>query len=72
MEAPERVVWARRTVSSPECPRSYITAQSLTWVEVFLVRKKLGGAEPVGEMAARDAEAFLILESEWAQRAATE
>ncbi|HWQ55526.1 MAG TPA: hypothetical protein VN442_17700 [Bryobacteraceae bacterium] len=70
--APERVVWARRTVSSPECPRSYITAQSLAWVETFLVRKKLGGAEPVGDMAARDAEALLILENEWAQRTAME
>lgn len=64
-------MWARRTVASRECPRSYITAQSLAWVEAFLVRKRLGGPEPVGEMVARDAEAFLILENEWAQRGVT-
>jgi hypothetical protein len=64
-EAARRVVWARKAAASEECPRSYITAQSLAWVEAFLVGKRLGTAAPLDAMAARDAEAFLILEREW-------
>ena len=45
------------------CPKSFITAQSYAWLEEFLVRRKLGQRWP-DELPARDAEAFLILESE--------
>ena len=47
------------------CPKSFITAQSLAWVEEYLVRRKLGqkGIEGLG---AREVEAFLILEHELA------
>jgi hypothetical protein len=62
--SPERVVWARRTASTTSCPVSLITAQSTAWVEEFFVRKRLGFREP-GTMAARDVEAFLILQREW-------
>ncbi len=59
-----RPVWARRRIASKACPKSSITAQSLAWLEEFLVRRQLGGLwnESLG---ARQAEAFLILEAEW-------
>jgi len=65
LETPVRVVWARHTVATTECPRSFITAQSLAWLEEYFVRRKLGqkGIEGLG---ARDVEAFLILEHELA------
>lgn len=63
--SPERVVWARKRVATTKCPKSFVTAESLTWVEEFLVRRRLGRWEP-GEWGARDAEAFLILEQEMA------
>ena len=57
-------MWARKRAASVECPKSFITAQSMAWVEEFLVRRRLGGREPDG-MGAREVEAFLILEQEW-------
>jgi hypothetical protein len=66
--APERVVWARKGLSSGVCPKSVITAQSLAWLEEFLVRRKLGQPWPT-ELRARDAEAFLILQAEWESEA---
>ena len=43
------------------CPKSFITGESLALVENFLTRQKLGSIE-VSELAAREAEAFVILE----------
>jgi hypothetical protein len=42
------------------CPKSYITAKSLGFIESFTVWSRLGwgGLE---ELSARDAEAFLLL-----------
>lgn len=60
----ERVVWARKHVATGKCPKSYVSAQSLAWLEEFLVRRKLGQKWP-GELGARETEAFLVLESEW-------
>jgi hypothetical protein len=59
------VIWARTNVAVMVCPKSFITAQSLAWVEEYLVRRKLGqkGIEGLG---AREVEAFLILEHELA------
>jgi hypothetical protein len=59
------VIWARKSVATMVCPKSFITAQSLAWVEEYLVRRKLGqkGIEGLG---ARQVEAFLILEHELA------
>jgi hypothetical protein len=54
------VVWAGGGVATETCPRSYITAESITWIEEFLVRRKLGGS-PVADLEARTAEAFLLL-----------
>ena len=58
------MVWARKRVSINVCPKSFITPQSLAWLEEFAVRRKLGQRRQE-ELGARDAEAFLILEAEW-------
>jgi hypothetical protein len=54
-------VWARKTVATESCPKSYITAESEGLVEDFLVRRQLGGMN-FGELSARQVEGFLILE----------
>ena len=54
-------VWARKTVATESCPKSYITAESEGLVEDFLVRRRLGGMN-FGELSARQVEGFLILE----------
>ena len=61
---PGRVVWGRKEAALDTCPKSFITAQSVAWVEEFAVRRRLRQAWPV-ELGAREAEAFLILEAEW-------
>ena len=60
---PRKLVWARGRVGTEECPKSLVTPRSLEWVEKFLLWKFSGGG--LDEMAARDADAFLILEKEW-------
>ena len=59
----EGAVWARRDVAVGACPKSYVTAESVGWLEEFLVRRQLGGV-PCEELSARSAEAFVILERE--------
>jgi len=54
-------VWARRGIALRTCPKSYITAESLTLVEEFFVRRRLGGMT-FTELSARQVEAFVILE----------
>ena len=63
LETPERIVWAKNSAATTVCPKSFITAQSMAWLEDYLVRRKLGqkGIESLG---AREVEAFLILEQE--------
>jgi hypothetical protein len=63
--AAPHVVWARRDVATDECPKSTITAQSIGWIEEFLVWKRLGLALP-WDLNVRQAEAFLILEEQLA------
>jgi hypothetical protein len=63
LETPARVVWARGQVSTDVCPRSFVTAESIGWVEEFLLRKWLRLALPA-ELSMRQAEAFLILEQQ--------
>ncbi|MGH9659565.1 MAG: hypothetical protein ACRD96_13540 [Bryobacteraceae bacterium] len=62
-ETPARVVWAKGRASADRCPKSVITAQSLDWIERFVVWRRLGALypEPLG---AKDIEAFLVLEQE--------
>jgi hypothetical protein len=56
-------VWARKTASTKECPRSYITAESVEWLEAFHVRRRLGYPD-AERLTARQAEAMLALERE--------
>jgi len=62
---PARVVWARKGAACESCPKSYVAARSVAWVEQFWVRKRLGEKGTAG-LTARDVEAFLILERECA------
>jgi hypothetical protein len=43
------------------CPKSFVTAESETWLEEFFVRKRLGGLD-LNSLSARQVEAFAILE----------
>ena len=57
------MVWARKQAATDRCPKSEITAQSLDWIERFLVWKRLGASYPEA-LSAREVEAFLLLERE--------
>jgi hypothetical protein len=57
------LVWARKHVSLQTCPKSYITGESLSLLEEFLARRRMGTRE-WGSLTARQVEAFLILERE--------
>jgi hypothetical protein len=61
-EGTERVVWARGGVAVGRCPRSTVTAGSEALVEEFFVWKRLGAAA-IGELSARQVEAFVVLEN---------
>jgi hypothetical protein len=50
-------------VATDVCPKSFITAQSLGWIEEFLVWKRLGLSVSF-DLEARQAEAFIILEEQ--------
>jgi hypothetical protein len=63
LETPAHMVWARGRVSTDVCPKSFVTPDSIGWVEEFLARKWLRLALPV-ELSMREAEAFLILEQQ--------
>jgi hypothetical protein len=41
-----------------------VTPESLEWIEKFFTWKFSGGAR-LNDLAARDADAFLVLEKEW-------
>jgi hypothetical protein len=56
-----RVVWSRNGVSTTRCPKNEITASSVSWLEAFYQWKLLGPAA-FGELDARTADAFLVLE----------
>ena len=51
-------------MSSEECPKSLVTPASVELLEKFYGWKLAGGVA-LGEVAAREADAFLILEHEW-------
>jgi hypothetical protein len=66
---PRKLVFVRGRVSSEECPKSLVTPASVELLEKFFGWKFSGGTSLEG-MAAKEADAFLILEGEW--RAETE
>jgi len=55
-------------VSTTECPKSYITGESAAWLEEFQAWRALG-RPGLREMGAREAQALMILENEWASEA---
>jgi hypothetical protein len=60
---PKKLVWVRGHVSTEECPKSLVTPQSVELLERFFGWKFSGGG-PLEEIAAKAADAFLILEGE--------
>jgi len=57
-------VWARGGVVSLECPKSYVSAESVSWVEEY-VAWRMSGRQALLDLPARTAEAFLVLDREW-------
>jgi hypothetical protein len=47
-----------------ECPQSYITAESLAYIEEFFTWKLFGHADHY-TLAAKTVDAFFVLEREW-------
>ncbi len=60
---PERVVWGRRNIQTEECPKSFMTGESLALIEEFFVLRRLS-LEVSLETEARKVDAFLILQDE--------
>jgi len=58
-----RPVWLRHNVSCDECPRSFVTSDSDTWIEEYHLWR-FGGKPDLLSYPAKSAEAFTILESE--------
>ena len=63
--AKNRPVWARGGIALETCPKSYVSAESLTLVEEFMVRKRVG-TRGVEGLSAKQVEAFLILQEQLA------
>jgi len=63
IETPSHVVWARGPVATDVCPKSMITAESIGWIEEYLIWKRLGLTLNL-ETNVRQVEAFLILEEQ--------
>jgi len=53
-------VWGRRHIHVDECPKPLMTGESLSLLEEFFVRRRLGIADSL-DLEARKVEAFLIL-----------
>ncbi len=62
------MVWARNGFAITECPKSYVSSQSLSLLEEYAVWKAVG---PVafGMLTARQAEAFHALDLELTKEA---
>ncbi len=58
-----RLVWGRKRARTEECPKSFITGDSLALIDEFFVRRRLGIQESI-ETDARKVDAFLILRDE--------
>lgn len=57
------VVWARNDVGTGVCPKSYITADSIRWLELFGAWRLARGGSLLS-MPARQVDAFRLIESE--------
>lgn len=56
-------MWARKHAQTQECPKSFISAESLALLEEFFVRVRLKLPDSL-DTAARRVDAFLILRDE--------
>lgn len=63
LRGPRKLVWARGSMGIEECPRSYCSAESAELVERFFVWR-MSGSRGWGELHAREADAFQVLEEE--------
>jgi hypothetical protein len=54
----------RGNVTAQECPKSFVTPESIERVEHFFASKYFGG-RTTDDVGAREADAFLVLEQEW-------
>jgi hypothetical protein len=60
-----RVVWlAGRDVTTTECPVSYLTGESVAFLEDFYANEAIGGGGSVWQWPARKVEAFVVLRAE--------
>ena len=65
---PMKVVWARHNASTTVCPKSYVSAESMGWIEEFAVHRMLGAAlNNLSRLPARTVDAFCVLEQEMAK-----
>ena len=53
-------VWARAGVAVEVCPKSYITGESLAWIEHFGAFKFLGCTDPI-DLPARTVDALCLI-----------
>lgn len=60
---PPRVVWARKGVATTICPRSYISGESVAWLEEFETWKRIGFPD-LERITARQVHAIVILQQE--------
>jgi hypothetical protein len=58
----------RGRAASEECPKSFVTPESVEMLEKFLGWKFAGGGS-LAELAAKEADAFIALEGEWRSEA---
>lgn len=70
-EGDERPVWVssfairgERRVGASECPVSFVSGESVAWVELFAARRILGQDEGLQAWPARQVDALLLLNSE--------
>jgi hypothetical protein len=57
------IVWARKSVGVTSCPTSYVTPESIAFIEEFHAWKLFGTTE-WRELSARLVEAIFVLENE--------
>jgi len=55
-----RIVWGRRQTRIEECPKSFITGESLALIEEYVVTRRLGIPDSL-DTDARKVDAFLLL-----------
>lgn len=59
----ERIVWARAGQKLSSCPRSYVSPESIAWLEGHRAGRLFGFGDVLG-MPARDVDAFRVIENE--------